>query len=259
MLVAALCVALLAACARTDDSPRPTHTQTAELTTSSNGAKPAKREACKLLTSEERKGLAGRTMDSVVPVSAAAGTQECQWVHSLQDPSNAVIRLVAINTQEWAKVARTQINEAIRNPRLSANTVMRLQAASKRLAKGTSDLTDNQVCNIYWTLAAASGFHHGAEVVFSSTIGRMHAAYAASCGEGWLTMIGYGEYGLHTSITLYQALIDLRGVVQDRAAKLTADKDSPGPSSSASPSAGASASASPTPSATGSADADSSR
>jgi hypothetical protein len=223
LVAATLCVIGLTACARTDNSPRSTHKQDSEFTSSSDNRKPAKRVVCSLLTAEERQALAGKTMDVVIPVNAAAGTQECQWVHSLQEATNAVIRLVAFNAHAWAKVARTQVLETMRNPRLSAATVVRLQAASRKLAEGPQKLTTAQICDIYWVLAKANGFQRGQQVVFGSMIGRMRAAYATGCGDGILTLIGYGEYGLHTSLPLYMAIVDLRQTAQERASEKFGD------------------------------------
>jgi hypothetical protein len=140
----------------------------------------------------------------------------------------------------------------MRNPRLSAAMVEQLQKAARKLARGASKLSTDEICDVYWVLARASGFRKNTQVVFSSMIGRMRAAYNAGCGDGVLTMIGYGEYGLTTSIALYQSIIELRKVVQQRAAEEFGDlADGAEPDSSAEPSPEPSESASAT---TGSAD-----
>jgi hypothetical protein len=229
LFAAALCVVALTSCARTDDSP-PTKAVQPEFTTSSDDAKPIKRVACSLLTAEERKALAGKSMNVVVPVSEAVGTHECQWVHSLHEESTSIIRVVAFNTREWASRAAPQIAEAMRNPKLSALMVSKLQDAARKLAEGPDHLTTEETCDIYWTLARSSGFRRGSQVVFSSMIGRLRTAYNTGCGDGVLTLIGYGELGLHTSLALYTALIDLRQTVHERAAEKLADEkpdDSP--------------------------------
>jgi hypothetical protein len=224
LIAAMVCALSLTACGRTHDDP-PAHSREPALTSSSTGTPKVKRIVCSLLTAEERQALAGKSMNIVVPVTASAGTQECQWVHSLNESSNSTIRLVAFSTQDWAKVADRQLRQAMTNNRLSARKLMRLQAGLRKLARGPSKLSDNEICDLYWLLAQASGFHKGSEVVFSSTIGRMRAGYSTGCGDGVLTLLGYGEYGLKTSIPLYQALIDERQKVHERAAKELAEPD----------------------------------
>ena len=228
-MLAVLCVVALTSCGFRDD-PAPRRTMEPGLTTSDEGRKPPARAVCDLITADERTALAGETMNAVVPVSSpVAGTQECRWVHSLNSASTSVIRLVAFGTKDWLKVAGPQLDQAMRNPRISLRTFKRLQAAQKRVSEGGSKLTTQQICDLYWVLARANGFKKGSQVVFSSMIGRARAAYNVGCGDGVLTMLGYGEYGLTTSISLYQAIIELRKTVHERAAKEFGDlKDTDG-------------------------------
>jgi len=227
--LAVLCVVALTSCGFRDD-PTPRHTMEPGLTTSDEGQKPAKRAVCDLITADERTALAGETMNAVVPVSSpVTASQECRWVHSLNSASTSVIRLVAFGTKDWLKVAGPQLDQAMRNPKISLRTFKRLQAAQKRISEGSSNLTTQQICDLYWVLARANGFKKGSQVVFSSMIGRARAAYNIGCSDGVLTMLGYGEYGLTTSISLYQAIIELRQKVHERAAKEFGDlKDTDG-------------------------------
>ena len=66
-------------------------------------------------------------------------------------------------------------DQAMRNPRISLRTFKRLQAAQKKVSEGSSKLTTQQICDLYWVLARANGFKKGAQVVFSSVIGRERA------------------------------------------------------------------------------------
>jgi len=257
LTLAVLCVVALTSCSDSDE-PRPESSFKIENPDSDPNRKPPERAVCGLITAEERKALAGEAMDAIVPVTnPVAGTQECRWVHSLNSGSSSIIRLVAFSTADWLKVAGPQFDQALRNPKLSLPTFKRLQAARKRISPGGPELTTQQICDLYWVLARANGFKKGAQVVFSSVIGRERAAYNIGCGDGVLTMLGYGEYGLTTSITLYQAIIELREKVHERAAKefgdLAPGKDgestddpSDDPSASASPSAKPTATASAT-------------
>jgi hypothetical protein len=250
----ALSGVVLTGCGRwTDEPPTGGATASSVLTNSSDGAAKVDRWACKLLTAEDRQALAGKSMNIVVPVAASAGTKECQWVHALNESSNSTIRLVAFSTQEWAKTAPGQLRSAMRNPRLTAYRVKRLQAATKLLARGPSKLSTRQVCDIYWELARANGFKRGSQVVFSSMIGRMRAAYAAGCGKGVLTLLGYGEYGLVTSIPLYEAVIETRKKAHIKAVELLLAEHTDGDEDEATSSPTQSATPTPTPSATRSA------
>lgn len=263
-MLAVLCAVALTSCGFRDD-PTPRHTMQPGLTTSDDGRKPAARAVCDLITADERTALAGETMNAVVPMtSPVAGAQECRWVHSLNSASTSVIRLVAFGTKDWLKVAGPQLDQAMRNRRISLRTFKRLQAAQKKVSEGSSKLTTQQICDLYWVLARANGFKKGSQVVFSSMIGRARAAYNVGCGDGVLTMLGYGEYGLTTSISLYQAIIELRQKVHERAAKEFGDladengDASDGPSDAPTDEPSASESASAEPSSTDSASTDSS-
>lgn len=249
VLLVVLCLVALTGCSRFEDSPRDRRTPLPALTTSSSsGVSKIKRPACGLLTADERTALAGQTMDVIVPVSPVAGTQECQWVHSMGGGEDAVIRMLAFSTHEWAKVALGQIQQAIRNPKFSTDTIKQLQAAAKKLARGSSKLSDEQICDIYWVYVGAWGVKRNGEAVFSATIGRVPAAFASGCADGVFTMLGYGELGLHPSLPLFQAVVAERKKAHERAVDLLVDEKSDGADSepsdgpSAEPTSSASAS-----------------
>jgi len=251
--VAVLCVVTLTSCGRYGgDNPPRRSAPLPSLTDSSerHEQKKAKDLACELLTADERQGLSGQTMNVVVPVNAAAGTQECQWAHSLKGTSRSTIRLVVFKTEDWAKVAQAQVTGAMRSRRANAAVVKQLGAAAKKLARGPSKLSDDEVCDIYWTVVSAYGWPRGSDTFFFWMIGQMPAIFSADCSDGVYMLLGYGEYGMQQSTPLYHLLTDLRKTAHDRAVKLIAEDESDDASASPTASPTSSATASPTPSPT---------
>src|SRR5690349_1441060 len=94
VLVAALAIAAVAACTRTADVPRPTHTLQPSVSPTQSVKPTAKREtACSLMTGDERRSIAGTTMDKVMPSNPVAEKHLCQWVHSFTETVDMSIEL----------------------------------------------------------------------------------------------------------------------------------------------------------------------
>lgn len=179
----------------------------------------------------------------------------------MNETTSATIQLIAFGTQDWAKYyAAGMLHQAVSNPRLDAAQVLKLQAQQRKLARGPDRLSDEQICDIYWAMTATTGHNVGTDIVFTSFIGRLLAVNAMGCGDGVLTVISYGEFGLVPSSALDQTLIELRKTVQERAAeefgdgKASGDKpdaDSSKPTATAT-SSGETRTSGPKPTATGS-------
>ena len=224
-MLAVLCLTALTSCARFDDNPPRRQSPLPSLTDSSERqVKKTKNLACDLLTAEERQGIAGQSMDAIVPSTATAGTQKCQWAHSLTG-SRSSIQLVAFRTEDWAKVAHGQVVSAMRSKHADAESIKKLGAAAKKLARGPEKLSSEEVCDIYWTMVGTFGWPRDSDTLFTWMIGQMPATFSAGCSDGVYILLGYGEFGMQASTPLYRILTDLRKSAHDRAVKLFAEDD----------------------------------
>lgn len=222
---AAMVCAVMTSCTQTAQQPRPSGTLEPSITESS--PEPTRRppsDACKLLTSEEREEVGRMSMDAEIPANPIAGTEECIWTHSANQPARSAIRVIASNGQSWIKAARPQIARAIAHPATSKSLDRKLQKALVELAAAdANDLTDERICEIYLLFAESRGMHRSEDMLFAGSIGAMPAVYAASCDRGVVIMAGFGEYGLRGSIAVNHAVFRLVEAANDRAAEVLGD------------------------------------
>lgn len=211
-----ICVSL-AACARDGDEPRPTGTlEPSIIESSSLPTNIPDNNACDLLTAENRAALPGYSMDERVPVEAQPGTEECVWVHSVRRPVRAAIRLIALHARLWASQAASQVYAASRDPRVSRSDAEKLKKARNELIRNAHRLPPERICEIYLLSFEARGFIRDSDLTFFGGMGSMPAAYAISCENGVLTIVGYGEYGLRPSVAVQHAVLRLVNAAADR-------------------------------------------
>ncbi|MFL6088872.1 MAG: hypothetical protein ACJ71Z_01895 [Aeromicrobium sp.] len=228
-----LCVAL-AGCTRTPPEPHPTGTLEPSITESSPiqaSGKPD--EACTLLKADERAALPGMSMNAVVPVQPAAGTQECVWVHAPNRPARAAIRIVALSASVWAKQAAPQIDKAIHNPSTRKSVAQDLGKAFAELSRDPSRVPPERICEIFLLLVKAHGMRES-DMIGYGTIGAMPAAYANTCSDGVMILAGYGEYGLRPSLALNHGVFRLAEAAHGRAVGLFGAEASATPTGKAS-------------------------
>jgi hypothetical protein len=216
--------ALLTACAGPGGNPQPIGTLEPSITQSSpEPSKPEPNSACKMLTSEEREDLGHLSMDAEVPVKPAIGTEECVWTHSLTEPARAAIRVIALEGSTWAGVARPQIGRAL-GQSTNRTLIRKLEQALVDLSNAT-ELTDERICEIYFTYTEAYGMARAEELLFYGSIGALPAVFAASCEDGRVVMAGFGEYGLRGSIAANHAATRLLEAAKDRADEVLRDAE----------------------------------
>ncbi len=157
-------------------------------------------------------------MDAEIPANPIAGTEECIWTHSANQPARSAIRVIVSNGQAWIKAARPQIVLAIAHPSTSKALDRKLQNALIELAStNANDLTDERICEIYLLFVESRGMHRSEDMLFAGSIGAMPAVYAASCDQGIVIMAGFGEYGLRGSIAVNHAVFRLVEAANERA------------------------------------------
>jgi hypothetical protein len=215
---ALLACAVLTSCAPEAQLPRPAGTREPAIIESSSGptAHPESSKACNLLTSEEREDLVRMSMDAEVAVRPVAGTEECIWTHSLTEPARSAIRVLAVNGQAWARVAREPIIRAINHPSSDRALDLKLQKALVDVSTNPEDLTDERVCEIYLLFTETRGLQRSDDLLFTGTIGSIPAVYAASCGTGYIVLAGFGEYGIRGSIAINHAVFRLVDAASER-------------------------------------------
>lgn len=211
-----LCAAL-ASCTRSAPEPHPDQTLEPSITESSPmpTARPGN-PACRLLTKKERSDLVGYSMDAEVPVRPELGSEECVWVHSLQESNSAAIRVVALSGDVWSRTLRPQLSYHLHRPTTSKALAKKLEKAWTDLGKTGGRLADDQVCPTYLMLIEARGGIKSDETVFYSSIGSRTAAYAMSCKDGNMIVAGYGEHGIGPSIALQNGVRRLLAAAEER-------------------------------------------
>lgn len=216
VLVAALAVAALAACSRTADVPRPTHTlQPSVAPTQSVKPTTERQTACSLMTAEERRSLAGTTMDNVMPTNPVAAEHQCKWVHSFTETVTMSVEIEAMDARDWAKRSVAILGEAMRNPKTDKRRLSQIRQGAIDIRSG--ELTRDRACEIYWLMATLNGFTKGEEVVYPAWTTQTGSVVSSSCVDGVFTSVTYTEQNLFPTPTLGDLVVKARQAVEKRA------------------------------------------
>jgi len=212
-LVAAVAIAAVAACSRTADVPRPTHTLEPSVTPTERVKPTTKRlTACTLMTSEERQALAGTTMDQVMPSNPATAENHCEWVHSFKEANVMSVKVEARDARDWARRSATGLGSSLAKPR----------ADRKRLGEFLGDLRSGKLtregaCEMYRLMMIANGAKEGAEVVYPIGGYPMSSVVSTSCVDGVYTAVSYAEPNLYPTWALGDQVVKARQAVEKRA------------------------------------------
>ena len=216
LLVAAVAIAAVAACSRTADVPRPTHTLQPSVSPTQSVKPTAKREtACSLMTSDERRSLGGTTMDKVMRTNPVAAQHQCQWVHSFTETVNMSVEIEAMDARDWAQRSAAVLGESIRNPKTDKERLSQIRQGLIDIRSGK--LTRDRACEIYWLMAALNGFTKGDEVVYPAWTTQTASVVSSSCLDGVFTSVTYTERNLYPTPSLGDLVVKAREAVEKRA------------------------------------------
>lgn len=215
-LAVAIAIAALAACSRTADVPRPTHTLEPSVAPTPTATSTVKREtACSLMTAEERRSLAGTTMDEVMPANPVAAERQCQWVHSFTETVTMSVAIEAMDARDWAKRSVAILGETIRNPKTDKTKLTQIRKGVVDIRSGT--LTRERACEIYWLMAGLNGFKEGDDVVYPTWTTQTASVVSSSCVDGVFTSVTYTERNLYPTPSLGDLVVQARQSVEERA------------------------------------------
>ena len=219
-----LCVLalVLGGCGREPEQTGPRRTIEPSLTASSPSASATAKEsfACKLLTSDERRSIAGERLDIVSPAPRQPeGIDQCRWVKSLRVSAPPTVQVITSSAKTWAKQVPRQVNQVMAGGRLDAKMVKKLLEAKKTIAEGHYD--NAEACRLFTLLAEANGDKKGANTRLSyPPYGRQGSANARTCSHGVFTQVSYAEVGLKPSGFAGYAVLRLLKLAHKRAIKM---------------------------------------
>jgi hypothetical protein len=217
VLVAAAVIAAVAACSRTADAPRPTHTFEPSVAPTQSVKPSAKREtACSLMTAEERRSLAGTTMDRVMPSNPVVAVHQCKWVHSFTETVTMSVQVDAMDSRDWAKQNLPTVSGSVRNPKADTKMISDVRDAATDIRSGK--LTRERACEIYSLMTRLMGFTEDDEVVFPNWTSQDEASVVStSCLDGVVTSVTYTERHLYPTPSLGDLVVKARQAVEKRA------------------------------------------
>lgn len=224
--VVVLCAlaAALGGCGRGDDVAEPTRTIEPQFTASSPSPDGPDRdsEACTLLTTKERRSIAGEELDEVAPLPPVEGTLKCRWVSSLATAAPTALTVEATTAQRWVLGLPQQIDATIASGRSEQKYTKRLLAAKRKVFEDGEEIGGKEACRLFSLLAEATGGKKGTSrsaFVLPAQTGGVTAA-AHSCTKGVYTLLTYDEKGLAPSAPLGNAVLRLVKVAQKRAIEI---------------------------------------
>ncbi len=223
-VVACLLAVVLGGCAGGDNTANPVNTIEPRNTESSPSPKATAKdsEACTLLTSKERRSIAGRRLDVVAPSPAAEGRLQCRWVDTLSTPAPSALKVVTTPAQRWVLGLPGRIDSAIASGRNKPQFSKRLKAAKKRVSEGADEIGDKEACEMFSLIVEVNGGKKGVSqiVLYQPTASGETTATVQTCTRGVYTLVTYDERGLTPSNPLGAAMLRLVGIAQKRAIKL---------------------------------------
>ncbi len=175
-----------------------------------------------MLTTKERRSIAGEELDAVAPLQAAKDTLKCRWVNSLSTPAPTALTVEATKAQRWVLGLPQQIDATIASGRSERKYTKRLLAAKRKVFADGEEIGGKEACRLFSLLAEATGGKKGTSqsaFVLPAQAGGVTAA-ANSCTNGVYTLLTYDEKGLAPSAPLGNAVLRLVKVAHKRAIEM---------------------------------------
>jgi hypothetical protein len=210
---------LLGGCAGDGDPQKPLRTFEPQNTASSPSPKVEKADevACTLLTSKERRSIAGMKLDIVAPQRVNKEIHRCRWVESLAAPLPRAIEVAVQRTEVWLKQVPRRIDVITQTGGAEGKMLHRLQAAKKDVLRGVDKVDDEEACKIFSLLIEARFDKKGLNQYYA--LQDENTAAVTRCANGIHTSVSYSERGLESSVPLSEALQRIAKLVHQRARK----------------------------------------
>ena len=225
--VVVLCAlaAALGGCALGDGTTtKPTRTIEPQFTASSPSPEAPGKDSkgCTLLTSKERRSIAGEELDVVAPSQDAKSTLKCRWVNSLSTPAPTALSVESTPTQRWVLGIPQQVDSTIASGRSERKYAKPLQAAKKKVNERADEIGDKEACRMFSLLLEATGHKKGAsQIVYIQPAGAGGiTSIVQLCTDGVVTLLMYDEKGLAPSVALGEAVLRLAKAAHKRAIKI---------------------------------------
>lgn len=201
---------VLAGCGGSGDEPSP------DSTTPTPSAAP-RSLACALLTAEERRELTGSAVDEVIPSRPPGDTEQCRWVGDRGDRAPTFVQTITSPADVWAQAVPDVLDNYERTGDITDDDRREIEEA-KRLAAMGSDLSPDQACALFTTMAEIGGAPQGSNFTVSYTpIVDQLAASAQICTSGTFTSVLISKPDLEQSSELDQAMTEAVQTAHDRA------------------------------------------
>jgi len=217
----ALLLGVLVGCARGEE-PGPTSTLGPLQTASSPSAEPTPEDsiACDLLTSKERRSVAGRDLKIVSPAAAPPGIDQCRWVDTLKSAAPSTVQVTAAKAGPWAeRNLPSLVDFVLQGGQLDEKGNRKLVSLKKELVR-QDDLSNTRGCQMFAELAKAAGRKNVKELVTLGSINGQPSAQAQICSKGIHATVSYAEADLTPTPILGQAVLRLVRVAHGRAVKI---------------------------------------
>ena len=225
LIVTCALAVVLAGCARGADPAAPASTFTPSETASSPS--PAEtafsdEQACRLLTSKERKSISGVKLDAVAPAPSAAGTSQCHW-RTAQSAPFPTLNVVTMTSQTWAKGFPEAVDEAVRSGRASKKLAKRLRTARSEAMRGSNSMGKEEACRYFSLILETYDLPRNSRTTtfIPTEVNGQLGSTVATCSRGLYTAITYAEVDLTPSDALYAAFVRLLELAHQRAVKLS--------------------------------------
>lgn len=150
--------------------------------------------ACKLLTSADRKKLAGAAVDTVLTSDAReGGSSQCRW-----QTTTALIQVTTLPAKTWAQSLPDVVAQLEKAGDAGSAADQRDLARAKKLLAGADSFTDAEACAAFTTLAEIGGADKGATTTITPVpITETESGLSAqTCTSGQLTSVIYSVPGL---------------------------------------------------------------
>ncbi len=215
---------VLGACGRDGEPAAPIRTLEPQRTASSPSPEAVYKDStgCTLLTSKERRSIAGEKLDVVAPSQPAKGALACRWVNELSAPLPTALRVEVTPADRWVLGLPQQIDATISSGRSERKYTKALLAAKKKVFERADEIGDKEACRMFSLLVEVNGGKKGASQFyhFQGAEAGGITAVAQSCNKGVYTVLTYDERGLASSVALGEAVLRLAKTAHMRAVKL---------------------------------------
>ena len=217
-------VVVLGGCTR-GEPEEPLRTFEPQQTASSPSPKPQVNkdsDACTLLTSKDRRSIAGENIEVVAPLQVTKGVLQCRWVKTLKTPLTTSIKVFSQPVEYWAQTVPRQIDKLIRTGQVEDKWLKRLQAIKQKTIREADEISNSDACDIFAFLVRISdGRKNASDFTLYQGTGRGDFTVAwHRCGGGVYTELIYEEPGLVPSVALNQSIARLGKVAHQRALKI---------------------------------------